>query len=113
MHVRHCCDAVLFAPHHFGLSLAQSKRKPGDDRFRSPRPGHRQKFLRSLFIDELEQLLAGRRLELLEIDRAVIVRIGGSYAFPMDEFTLAPIGWLDIGDGDVALLLGLGFGIRF
>ena len=31
-----------------------------------------------LFVDELKQLLAFRRFKLLEIDGAVVVRVGGS-----------------------------------
>jgi hypothetical protein len=58
-------------------------------------------------------VFAGPGVEFVRDDAEFLVRIGGSYAFPMDELTLSPIGWLDLAEGDVALLLGLGFGIRF
>ena len=58
-------------------------------------------------------IFAGPGVEFVRGDADLLGRIGGSYAFPMDEFTLSPIGWLDLGAGDVALLLGLGFGFRF
>jgi hypothetical protein len=66
-----------------------------------------------LFVDELEQFLAGRRLELLEIDRAVIVGIGGfelllddsQVLFLVKRAVIVRIGGLELRLGKPALEL--------
>ena len=70
-----------------------------------------------LFVDELEQFLAGGRLELLEIDRAVIVRVGGfelllddsQVLFLVQRAVIIRIGGLDLRLGEPALEL---FGVE-
>jgi len=42
----------------------------------------------------------------------VIARLGGYYTFPVKEWTVAPTGWIDLGN-HVALFIGVGAIFRF
>ena len=54
--------------------------------------------------------LGGPGVEIIDGDADVIVRVGGWYEFEMDEFTLAPTLFIDLGDGDPAIVVGVTFG---
>jgi len=57
-------------------------------------------------------VFGGPGVEFANGDADVFARIGGSYAFDLDEFTLGPIGWIDLGD-NAALFIGLAFTFGF
>ena len=54
-------------------------------------------------------LLAGPGVEFAEGDADLLARIGGFYDIPMDNWTIAPTAWIDVGDG-VSFFLGVSFG---
>jgi hypothetical protein len=54
--------------------------------------------------------LGGPGVEIMDGDADVIVRVGGWYEFEMDDFTLAPTLFIDLGDGDPAIVVGVSFG---
>jgi len=57
---------------------------------------------------------AGPGVELRSGGQAnALARIGGWYEFEVDEYTISPIGWIDLDADDVAFLVGVAFGFRF
>jgi hypothetical protein len=57
-------------------------------------------------------ILAGPGVAIADGDADVFARVGGWYAFPFTEFTLAPTAWIDLGE-DVAGFFGVSVGFRF
>jgi len=58
-------------------------------------------------------LMAGPGVEFINGNTNVLARIGGWYEFPMDEFTISPIGWIDLDSDDVSFFIGVALGLRF
>jgi hypothetical protein len=54
--------------------------------------------------------LAGPGVEIVGGHAGVIARVGGWYEFDMDDFTLAPTLFIDLGGGDPAIVVGVSFG---
>ena len=64
--------------------------------------------------EEPLRLLVGVGMERRHGDNDFLLRLGGSYAFPLEgELTLAPGVYIDFVDGDQKFILGVGLGISF
>ncbi len=57
-------------------------------------------------------VFGGPGVMFLDGDTEVIARVGGSYALPVKKWTIAPTGWIDIGD-EVALFIGAALVLHF
>jgi hypothetical protein len=54
--------------------------------------------------------LGGPGVEIISGNADVIARVGGWYEFEVDDFTLAPTLFIDLGGGDPAIVVGVSFG---
>lgn len=54
--------------------------------------------------------VGGPGVEIINGNANAIVRLGGWYEFEVDDFTLAPTLFIDVGGGDTAIVAGVSFG---